>query len=379
MTWIRFLQTQKFPVLTAFFSELPGGGSREGTGYGTALGSLFENYAYWKASTGEDLAAYSSHARNTIDYWIHATVPTLDYYAAIGDQSRSSMPLMFDYQRKLMALAVAINAGTAEATRGTWWLNRIKVTDGGSGSMTGRMRYNYNYRYDLLASSSSEQAPTSLMYDSIGTGALFARSDWGTSASWFQTNVGIYDQSHAHQDQGSFSFFRKNWLAVTSNVYSRSGINQGVDVHNVVRFMAGNTVIRQRVSASSKTVSDDGSVLRIAANLTPAYSGSGGQVARWTRDMAYQRASHQLRIHDRCTIAAGVTPIWQLHVPARPVRQSDGSYVAGALRILPISPSEPAVAIADMRTLSNEFNGGYRFELSGSAGSCEFEVDLQAR
>ena len=47
------------------------------TGYGTSLGSLFEDYRYWLDSTGADLSALLPHARATIDYWLHATVPTM--------------------------------------------------------------------------------------------------------------------------------------------------------------------------------------------------------------------------------------------------------------------------------------------------------------
>ena len=106
MTWINFLQTQKYPQLVPYFSVIAGGGSREGTGYGTAMKNMFENYRYWKSSTGEDLSALSSHAKETIDYWIHATTPDLHYFASIGDQSRSSMPTLFDYHRHLMQEAV---------------------------------------------------------------------------------------------------------------------------------------------------------------------------------------------------------------------------------------------------------------------------------
>lgn len=378
-TWMSFLQTQKYTQLVPFFSVLTGGGSREGTGYGTALGSLFENYAYWKSSTGEDLASYSSHARDTIDYWIHATVPTLDYYAPIGDQARSSMPLMFDYQRKLVELAVSLYPATDQGRRGTWWLNRIKVTDGGSGSLSGRMRYNYNFRYDLLPAASTELSPASLAYDTPGVGAFFARSDWSTSASWLQTNVGYYDQSHAHQDQGSFSFFKGTWLAVTSNIYSRSGINQGVDSHNVIRFMAGGSAIAQNESISSKTYTDDGTVLRISASLTPAYSRSASQVSSWLRDFTYDRSQHSLRVADRCAVASGVTPVWQLHVPVLPVRQPDGSYMAGNLRIAPVIPAIPTVTVVDMRAYSSEFEGGYRLELRDPSGGCVFTVDLRAQ
>ncbi len=378
-SWISFLQTNKYTQLVPFFSVLTGGGSREGTGYGTAMGSLFEDYTYWKNSTGEDLSGYSSHARDTIDYWVHATVPTFDYFASIGDQSRSSMPVMFDYQRKLMEEAVALYTNTDQGRRGTWWLNRVKVTDGGNGFLVGRMRYNYNFRYDLLAVAATEAAPTSLVYDTPGVGALFARSDWTTTATWMHTNAGYYDQSHAHEDQGSFSFYKGTWLTVTSNVYSASGINQGVDVENVVRFMSGGNALGQNESVSTKTYTDNGTVLQIAENLTPAYSSNSALVSQWLRDFTYDRSAHRLRVLDRCTVASGITPVWQLHTPVQPVLQSDGSYLAGALRIIPVAPATPTVAIVNMRTLSSEFSAGYRLELTAPAGTCGFTVDLVAQ
>jgi hypothetical protein len=376
-SWITFLQQQKFTQLVPFFSQLTGGGSREGTGYGTAMGSLFENYRYWKGSTGEDLAALSRHANDTIDYWIHATVPTLDYYAAIGDQSRMSMPLMFDYQRKLVEEAVALKPDSAAAARGTWWLNRIKVTDGGDGSVLGRMRYNYNFRYDLLARSPAEQAPSALSYDASGAGALFARSDWSAGASWMSLVAGVYDQSHAHQDQGSFSFYKGEWLAVTSNVHSHSGINQGVDVHNIVRFESNGAVIGQNNTVVGKTVSDSAGTLLVTANLTPAYSRHAQQVTSWTRSLTYQRSLHKLQVRDQCSVAQGVQPVWQLHVPVRPILQSDGSILAGRLRIRPTLPAAPAVNVVDMHASSSEYGAGFRIELR-AAGGCEFIVELQA-
>ncbi len=378
-TWINYLQSNVYALLVPFFSVLNGGGSREGTGYGTAMGNLFENYLYWKESTGEDLSAYSSHARETIDYWINATVPTFQYFASIGDQSRSSMPMMFDYQRKLMLAGVALNPGTAQGKRGTWWLNRAQVTDGGSGWLTGRMRYNFNFRYDLLGANGTEQAPTALTYNASGTGALFSRSDWTTTASWMHTNAGYYDQSHAHEDQGSFSFFKGRWLTLTSNTLSNSGINQGVDVHNVIRFEAGSTTIPQNESVSTKTVTDAADVLQISENLTPAYSRNASSVSSWVREFTYTRSSHNLRIHDVCSKAAGVTAVFQLHTPVQPVRQSDGSYLAGTLRITPLMPASPTVTIVSMSNVSSDFSDGYRLELRGPASSCEFNVSLTAQ
>lgn len=374
---IGFLQQQKFTQLVPFFSQLQGGGSREGTGYGTAMGSLFENYRYWKSATGEDLSALSPHARDTIDYWIHATVPTLDYYASIGDQARMSMPRMFDYQRKLVEEAVALGPESDAGRRGTWWLNRIKVTDGGGGSVQGRMRYAFNFRYDLLARSSAEQAPALLAYDAAGVGALFARSGWTTAASWMSLVAGVYDQSHAHQDQGSFSFFKDSWLAVTSNVFSHSGINQGVDLHNIVRFDVHGAALGQNHVVLAKTVADSGDALTVSANLTPAYARHGPQVANWVRTLTYLRSSHTLQVRDQCSVAPGVQAVWQLHVPARPVVQADGGILAGQLHIRPILPATPEIGIVDMQALSGEYSGGFRIELR-SANTCGFQVDLQA-
>lgn len=378
-SWISFLQKQKYTLLVPYFSNLGGGGSREGTGYGTALGALFEDYAYWKESTGEDLSAYSSHAADTIDYWIHATVPTFQYFAPIGDQSRVSMPIMFDYQRKLVLESVALNRGSPQALRGSWWLNRAQLTDGGSGWQVGSMRYNYNFRYDLLAGSSAEQAPTSLLYDASGAGALFARSDWSTSASWLHVNAGHYDQSHAHQDQGSFSFFKGGWLTLTSNVRSNSGINQDTGVENVLRFQTASRVIPQNYSAPGKTVSDAGGALQVDANLTAAYADNASSVSQWTRQFSYVRATHSLTIRDRCSVASSVTPVWQLHLPTAPVLQQDGSWLAGNLRISIALPVTATASVVNMASVSSDFTGGYRFELRDPARGCEFQVSLVAQ
>src|SRR5947207_3174684 len=131
--WFDFLQTHKFGQLVDYFYDLPGGGSREGTGYGTALRNLFEDFIYWKESTGEDLSSFSNHTRETIDYWVHATVPTRDRFASIGDQSRSSMPWLFDYHENLVQaadfLSPVLGPDIEQARRGTWWLQNNRRDD----------------------------------------------------------------------------------------------------------------------------------------------------------------------------------------------------------------------------------------------------------
>ena len=253
------------------------------------------------------------------------------------------------------------------------------MTDGGSGWVVGSMRYNYDFKYDLLNTGSTQLAPTALYYDSPGTGALFARSDWSSSASWMHLNAGYYDQSHAHQDQGSFSFFKNKWLTVSSNVYSNSGINQETNVENVLRFDYASKPVPQNNSVSTKQVTNSGDMLQVNADLSPAYSRNASRVSSWTRQFNYQRSTHTLSVHDRCSVGTGVTPVWQLHVPVSPTRQSDGSYVASGLRITPRVPAAGTVKIVSMKSVSSDFTGGYRFELTGSGSSCEFVVDLTAQ
>jgi hypothetical protein len=59
------------------------------------------------------------------------------------------------------------------------------------------------------------------------------------------------------------------------------------------------------------------------------------------------------------------------------VRQADGSYLAGGLRITPRTPANGSVSIVNMRNTSSDYNGGYRFELRGAG--CEFVVELDAQ
>jgi hypothetical protein len=367
VTWLDFLQTQKFGLLMDYYAALPGGGSREGTGYGTAQKNLFENYIYWKASTGEDLAGLTTHTRETIDYWIHATVPTRDRFAPIGDQSRSSIPDLYDYHENLVHAAVVLSHGTPQAGRGTWWLQHNSVNGVANA---------FNLAGDLLPYPDAPVAPSDLTYHASGAGVLFARSSWDTDAAWLSFMAGKYDQSHAHQDQGSFTFFKGDWLAVTNNIWSHSGINQGVDVHNVIRFeRADGSTIGQNPSStlqSSMTSSTTGGVLTVSADLGNAYSSNQALIQGWTRTL--ELSGTILRVTDACTVAPGVQPIFQLQVPAQPVLQPDGSILAGGLHIVPLQP----VAVSFTAMAAPEFGAGYRIEMTTTMG-CAFSVELRAQ
>ena len=94
--WTNLLATQKWPEQEAYTASIAGGGSQEGTGYGLSHMTLFMLYRVWHDATGTDVGNANAHLRDSIYWWIHATVPTLDRVAPIGDQSRVSEPVIYD-------------------------------------------------------------------------------------------------------------------------------------------------------------------------------------------------------------------------------------------------------------------------------------------
>ncbi len=231
-----YLRDDRLPMLEKYFAALPGGGSREGTSYGASVRALFALYRLWRDATGTDLANANSHLTDTIYYWINATVPTLDRFAPIGDQPRVSVPVLYDYERQLMLEARKLTNSTAAVEAASWWLHQISIS---------QMTNGFNTRHDLLPAGDKGTPPTQLVYHATGVGQLFARTSWDKAAMWLDFSAGPYEQSHAHQDQGAFTLFAGDWLAVTENIWSHSGIQQGTETNNVVRFERNGKIARQ--------------------------------------------------------------------------------------------------------------------------------------
>ena len=362
--WRQFLATEKLPPLVAYFSTLDGVGSREGTAYGLSQGRLFELYRVWRDNTGVDLAAQNDHLDASIDWWLHATVPTMDFVAALGDQARVSEPAIYDYHRNLVLQARMMSGDTAARQRASWWLQRISIPEMSSG---------FNFRHDLLPAGSSDQPPTALYYHALGTGHLFARTSWTTDAMWLSFVAGPYVESHAHQDQGGFTLYKRDWLAVTENIWTHSGIQQGTEVHNVLRFVDGdgNTIRQVEGTTSSTTVSESNGGLDVAANLTPAYN-ENPQVASWQRALRF--AGGVLRVQDSYTVASDVQAIFQVNLPLQPVITGNTAR-AGDLYVRVISPANATLSAMEWNPLEpTEFYEGWKLEVRGNTG--QYIVEL---
>ena len=364
--WLDFLEDVKLPALVAYWQQLPGGGSREGTGYGVALMRLFEIYRVWRDSTGSDLAALSTHLVDTMDYWLHATVPTRDRYAPVGDLARESYPWLFDYHRVLVLQARAMAPGSPQAARASRWLAEIAIDE---------MTQGFNFRHDLLPVGDTPLSPATRFHHATGAGHLFARHSFDPRSLWLSFVAGPYDESHAHQNQGAFNLFRDDWLAVTENVWTHSGIQQGVEIHNSLRFVDGDSTVPQSEgTTSTMVVSEVDGVLHVVADVAPAYAPSG-LVSAWTRTL--DLAALGLSVHDLYTVAAGVTARFQVQTPVEPTSAGGNVYVAGDLRIEVLVPAAPTFAVLDWTTVEpGEFLDGWRLEIGGGSGEYLVRLDL---
>lgn len=366
--WLTLLRDEKLPALQAYFSKLTGGGSLEGTGYGAAHMRLFAIYRVWKDSTGIDLANANNHLSDSIRFWVNATMPTLDRFAPIGDQSRVSIPEIYDYHRRLVLEARNLSSDEEARSMASWWLNSISIE---------QMTHGFNYIHDLLPAGDKGLAPASMIYLASGTGHLFARTGWDRKATWLGFNAGPYLESHAHQDQGAFTLFAGDWLAVTENIWTHSGIQQGTDVHNVVRFERNGTIIRQRApSTSTLTVIQMNAAtgdLQAKADLGAAYGADSG-VHSWTRKIDFKDG--RLTVSDQFSTTADTVATFQINVPVRPsVNGRQAS--AGRLRVNVLEPADAELSVLDWSTLDPaEFKNGWRIDVRGSGDA--FVVELSS-
>ena len=287
------------------------------------------------------------------------------------------MPELYDYHRRLVLEARNLTNSSAAQQMASWWLNTISVQQMSQGA---------NFRYDLLPPGPANAAPpTALYYHGTSTGHLFARSDWTTSAMWMSFVAGKYVESHAHQDQGSFTLFANDWLAVTENIWSRSGIQQGSDVHNMLRFERSDTATQQCMSpandrivhqcepsTSTMTVTPGANgALTVQADLTGAYNG-GPWVRSWRRRLEF--ANRRLTVYDDFSTGSGTTATFQLQVPVQPT-VSGSTVTAGRLRVRVLSPANPTITIRNWNTVnSGEFTKGFRIDIAG--GTSAYVVEL---
>ena len=354
---VQKLERQLFPT---FRRDLQGGGSREGTGYGTAMRSLFRLYDWWERSTGERLADKTPHALQSMSFLMNSTVPTLDRLAPTGDHSRDSTGALFDYHRDYLLELIALYPHEPISGVARTFLEQSTVP---------RMQQGFNAWTDFLYGDPDVPArplatlPTT-WYGS-GTGQVMLRSDWTKAATFANFICGPYTESHAHRDQGSFVLYRDGWLAQDENIASHSGLERAEVFHNLLRFEAGGQVLKQRNGPGCKldAMHDDANFAFLSADLAEVYRGVEG-VKSQQREFFFFKPSTFV-VYDRAEVATNVQRIWTLNVAKMPESHGDRLQVANAgaqMDVMRLWPQGLANRLTDWTDPKEQLAGGYRVE-----------------
>lgn len=330
--WIDKFRTEKIEnqLIPTFNRDLEGGGSREGTGYGVSMRELWELFDWWERSTGERLATRTPHALASMAHMMHSIVPTLDRLAPTGDHARESTAALFDYHREYLLKLISLfpqerMSGAAKAL-----LDASSVP-----RMSQYFEYFVDYIYEPPTLTATPLTDVATTYRGAGTGQLMMRSAWDTSAAFANFICGPYTESHAHRDQGSFVIHRGSWLAYDANIDSHSGIEQGEEMHNLVRITQGGSTVQQQYSTSGcnlLALADNAQFTYAVADITPIYNGNAA-VSKLQREFLFIRPSTFV-VFDRVVTGTGASKVWTLNLPGTPTLSGNLiSYVSGANRL----------------------------------------------
>jgi hypothetical protein len=361
--WLRIFREEKIrdQLVPMFSRDLVGGGSREGTGYGTALMNLFELYDLWQASTGENIAALTTHARLSMIHFLHTVVPTGDYLVPVGDHARDSTAALFDYHRMYLLVLAHLFGGTPDAA-----VARGFLRDGPLPEMQQRFMFVYDYLDDhpeLEARPLSDLHPA---YYGTGTGQLYFRSSWDPGATLLHAIAGPFTESHAHEDQGSFLLYSDDWLAYDSNVASHSGIVQDTTVHNLVRLDRDGAPMpqyREREPGRVIALHDDAELSWVALEAAPVYDSA--DVTRIRRDIVFLKPS-TIVVLDRVEVADSVRAVWQLNTPLDASISDEAVTLGTQLSVLRVSPSPDEIE-SGVVDYADDVSSGHRVELRARA------------
>ncbi len=315
--WLNKFYNEKIQAqLIPAFNSLPGGGSLEGTGYGTAQKRLFKLYFWWEKSTGVNIANQTPHTLGTMFWWANSMAPTLNRFVPTGDQSRDATATFYDYHRELLENLMSLYPNEQVSGAIKTLLAQSNVP---------QMQYSVSYWSDFINDWPTITArPLSTLnttYFGTGTGNLYTRSSWNTNAILLHTIAGLYDQSHAHKDQGSFMLnVAGTWLFDDANLRSNSGIDGQEIYHNLVRI--GSASQREGSAPSQILALSDGSLFTYELmNTRPVYTDPYTNqflVAKSEREMLFIKSGAVVLFDRAVANTAGTPRTFQLQMSGAP-------------------------------------------------------------
>ena len=274
------------------------GGEYVGIGIGQAI---YQVPAMWRSATGEDIFSAEPGIQGFLDFLIYRTRPDKSHFRW-GDGSHfdklipDRIPLAIEYRH---AAAYSMNGCPRHIAPTSWpW-----------GPLTDN---------SLCDPDAVKELPLARYFD--GTGMLVARSDWTPDATYVSFKAGDNYWSHTHLDQGSFTVFQNDALAIDSGAYGGGGhygsnhhMNYAYQTiaHNTVTVHDPDDTVPAPRDDAPRQIANDGGQRRIG-------SGWGIEAApldlnEWMRkrDIYHTGTMEKVFIEDGLAIAvADLTPAY---------------------------------------------------------------------
>lgn len=367
-TWLNHFRNVKIgsQLVPTFNSDLVGGGSREGTGYGTAMKNLFGLYHLWEKTTGERLADLTPHSNATMYYMLHMLAPTKDRIAPIGDHARDETAAFYDYHREMLMALSSIYTGTPIARRVRSTLATSSRTQMGD---------SFNFIWDFMYPGSSAGVGEALntTYLPTGTGHLSMRSGWGSDATWLMFLNGPYTESHAHADGLSILLFKNGWLVNDANMQAHSGIFQDSSAHAMVtQTIAGQAARmyeRPTATATRRRLNVGNHYSYVAADHGTLYThpSTGNPGVRSERELVFIKPNTVV-VFDRVNYTAG-SSLKNFQLPTENLPTVNGRVVTvsnggSTLKVHALAPANSALGITPLPSVDADFRSGYRIDSS---------------
>jgi hypothetical protein len=365
--WVDLFRKEKLTkLIDGYNTNIVGGGSREGTGYGVSQKGLFELYDFWEASTKERVWDLTPSTRLSLAHFMHSTVPTFDRIAPIGDHARDSEAMFFDYHREqVLVLQKLLGSGDQLGDVAQTFLEAASVK---------QMEQFFEFVWDFLYSDPNHaKLPLAKLpntYYGSGTGFTFFRSSWQNDATWGALIGGPFTESHAHRDQGSLLIYKNHWLAYDQNVSSSSGLEQDEDMHNLVRLVSGGETIHMRAEKNpgqTVALSDDANFVYWSGKLDALYDRPN--ITRVERDVVFVKPLETFVVFDRINATGVESTVWQVN-SKNAAQQSGAKWtVTESGSILEVFPLLPAGATASVRPWTGGFSGGSRLDITSTSNA----------
>lgn len=307
-------------VMEYLADRVGGGDWHEGANYGErSKQRLFDALSVVVSMGDDNYFNLDAYFANSIYFAFYQLQPDeLSMYPS-GDLARDSAMPTSPYTREHVQVATfwLIEQENARGY-GQYYLDNITPTYDEPG-FRGLIYQDLLYELGLDVTN-PDTLPTS--YDAEGTHFVNMRSAWNTSATSVTiAGTPLIDQSHAHVDAGSFTIFKRAWLAVDAVTYSDSGLSWGADAHNMVH-VPGHERTYGEVPGLTEFY-DDGDVGYVQVDASSMFKRDDGQddvpmLDEYTRELVYLRPD-VLVVYDRVDPRSGAEGYdWRMHFAEQP-------------------------------------------------------------